>query len=78
MSHDTVYKNEEMITQLDPDVKRRVSLMAGQVEVADREFDRLNMDLATTPTARLLQVTGTALLHLGISAAQSGTVGRGA
>jgi ppGpp synthetase/RelA/SpoT-type nucleotidyltranferase len=56
MSHDTVYKNEEMIKQLDPDVKRRVSLMAGQVEVADREFDRLNMDLAATPTARLLQV----------------------
>jgi ppGpp synthetase/RelA/SpoT-type nucleotidyltranferase len=56
MSHDTVYKNEEMITRLDPDVKRRVSLMAGQVEVADREFDRLNMDLAATPTARLLQV----------------------
>jgi len=53
---DTVYKNEEMITQLDPDIKRRVSLMAGQVEVADREFDRLNMDLAATSTARLLQV----------------------
>jgi ppGpp synthetase/RelA/SpoT-type nucleotidyltranferase len=56
MSHDTVYKNEEMITQLDPDVKRRVSLMAGQIEVADREFDRLNMELSARATVRLLQV----------------------
>jgi putative GTP pyrophosphokinase len=56
MSHDTVYKNEEMIQQLDPDVKRRVSLMAGQIEVADREFDRLNMVLTARATVRLLQV----------------------
>jgi ppGpp synthetase/RelA/SpoT-type nucleotidyltranferase len=56
MSHDTVYKNEEMITQLDPDVKRRVSLMAGQIEIADREFDRLNMELSARATVRLLQV----------------------
>ena len=56
MSHDTVYKNEEMITQLDPDVQRRVSLMAGQIEVADREFDRLNMELSARATVRLLQV----------------------
>ena len=56
MSHDTVYKNEEMIKQLDPDVKRRVSLMAGQIEVADREFDRLNMTLFARATFRVLQV----------------------
>jgi ppGpp synthetase/RelA/SpoT-type nucleotidyltranferase len=56
MSHDTVYKNEEMIAQLDADVRRRVSLMAGQIEVADREFDRLNMELSTRVTVRLLQV----------------------
>jgi putative GTP pyrophosphokinase len=56
MSHDTVYKNEEMIAQLDPDVRRRVSLMAGQIEVADREFDRLNMELSARVAVRLLQV----------------------
>lgn len=56
MSHDTVYKNEEMIAQLDADVRRRVSLMAGQIEVADREFDRLNMELSTRVAVRLLQV----------------------
>jgi putative GTP pyrophosphokinase len=56
MSHDTVYKNEEMIAQLDPDARRRVSLMAGQIEVADREFDRLNMELSARVAVRLLQV----------------------
>jgi ppGpp synthetase/RelA/SpoT-type nucleotidyltranferase len=56
MSHDTVYKNQEMIADLDPDVRRRVLLMAGQLEIADREFDRLNMELSTRTTVRLLQV----------------------
>jgi len=56
MSHDTVYKNQDMIAQLDPDVRRRVSLMAGQLEIADREFDRLNMEMSARPTVRLLQV----------------------
>jgi putative GTP pyrophosphokinase len=55
-SHDTVYKNQDMIAQLDPDVRRRVSLMAGQLEIADREFDRLNMELSARATVRLLQV----------------------
>jgi ppGpp synthetase/RelA/SpoT-type nucleotidyltranferase len=56
MSHDTVYKNQGMIAQLDPDLRRRVSLMAGQIEIADREFDRLNMEMSTQPTVQLLQV----------------------
>jgi ppGpp synthetase/RelA/SpoT-type nucleotidyltranferase len=56
MSHDTMYKSQDMISQLDPDIRRRVSLMAGQLEVADREFDRLNMDLSSQITVRLLQV----------------------
>src|SRR6266481_1255012 len=45
-----------MIAKLDPDVRRRVSLMAGQLEIADREFDRLNMELSARTTVRLLQV----------------------
>jgi ppGpp synthetase/RelA/SpoT-type nucleotidyltranferase len=56
MSHDTVYKNDEMVAKLPPDVQRRVALMAGQIEVADREFDRLNMELSARATVRLLQV----------------------
>ena len=56
MSHDTVYKNDEMMAQLDPDVRRRVALMAGHIEVADREFDRLNMELSAQSVVRILQV----------------------
>lgn len=56
MSHDTVYKNDEMVAKLPPDVQRRVALMAGQIEIADREFDRLNMELSARATVRLLQV----------------------
>lgn len=56
MSHDTVYKNQGMIAQLAPDVRRRISLMAGQLEVADREFDRLNMEMSALTSVRLLRV----------------------
>lgn len=56
MSHDSVYKNQEMIAELDPDVRRRISLMAGQIEIADREFDRLNMELSGQASFRLLRV----------------------
>ena len=44
MSHDTFYKDEEELMQ-SPEglaLKRRISLMAGLIEVADQEFDRLN------------------------------------
>jgi ppGpp synthetase/RelA/SpoT-type nucleotidyltranferase len=56
MSHDTVYKNDEMVANLPLDTRRRVALMAGQIEVADREFDRLNMELSSRAIVFLLQV----------------------
>jgi len=56
MSHDTVYKNDEMAANLLPDTRRRVALMAGQIEVADREFDRLNMDLSSRAMVLLLRI----------------------
>lgn len=55
MSHASVYK-DEMLSALPDDIKRRVNLMAGQIEVADREFDRLNSELSMQPESRLLQV----------------------
>jgi ppGpp synthetase/RelA/SpoT-type nucleotidyltranferase len=55
MSHDTVYKNDETISALDPDVRRRVNLMAGQIEVADREFDRLNKELPSEANVIMLK-----------------------
>jgi ppGpp synthetase/RelA/SpoT-type nucleotidyltranferase len=56
MSHDSVYKNDEMISALPDDIKRRVNLMAGQIEVADREFDRLNSEIPSEAAMRLLQI----------------------
>jgi len=55
MSHSTVYKDEESIARL-PDsmnIKRRVNLMAGLIEVADREFDRLNREIQVDPPAAI-------------------------
>lgn len=54
ISHDTFYKNDETIVALDSDMKRRVNLMAGHIEVADREFDKMNNELPNLPEARLL------------------------
>ena len=38
MSHDTTYKSG---TVVEPELKRRVNLLAGLIEIADREFSRL-------------------------------------
>ena len=56
MSHDTIYKNDETVAELPPDLTRRVNLMAGQIEVADREFDRLNGELPADAPVRLLKM----------------------
>jgi ppGpp synthetase/RelA/SpoT-type nucleotidyltranferase len=55
MSHDSFYKNDAMISDLLSDTKRRVNLMSGQIEVADREFDRLNSELPAQATAELFR-----------------------
>lgn len=44
ISHDTFYKNDELVHQLSVDLQRRVNLTAGLVEVADREFNRMNAE----------------------------------
>jgi ppGpp synthetase/RelA/SpoT-type nucleotidyltranferase len=55
MSHDDVYKNDDTVNTLPDDLVRRVHLMAGQVEVADREFDRINSELERDDTSKLLK-----------------------
>jgi len=56
MSHDSVYKSEEALGALPADVQRRVNLMAGQIEVADREFDRLHTELPRDANLRILKI----------------------
>ena len=51
MSHDSVYKNESLLAKLSPDVIRRVNLMSGLIEVADREFERIDTEVSETPAA---------------------------
>jgi len=53
MSHENVYKNDETMVALPVDLKRRVHLMAGLIEVADRELDRLNQEMPPGSEARL-------------------------
>jgi len=55
MSHDDVYKNDETAKSLPDDLKRRINLMAGQVEVADREFDRINGEIGQDDAYKLLK-----------------------
>jgi len=55
MSHDTVYKNDDTVSALPLEIKRRVNLMAGQIEVADREFDRLNKELPSEPNIQVFK-----------------------
>lgn len=49
MAHDAFYKNDESLNPLPVAVKRRVFLLAGVVEVADDEFNRLNGEMPTLP-----------------------------
>lgn len=55
ISHDSFYKNDEMLQALPFDLQRRVHLMAGQVEVADREFERMNSEIPSDPVARVFK-----------------------
>jgi ppGpp synthetase/RelA/SpoT-type nucleotidyltranferase len=53
MSHDSVYKNDEVFSRLPDTLKRRVNLMAGVIEVADMEFNRLNGELKFGPEVQI-------------------------
>jgi putative GTP pyrophosphokinase len=55
MSHDTVYKNDETLVRLSKPLKRRVYLLAGTIEIADNEFDRLNQEMPSNPEVSLLK-----------------------
>ncbi len=64
MSHDGFYKNDATLLALSPDVNRRVNLMAGQIEIADREFDRLREEAPILDEAKLFQFLETLYYRL--------------
>jgi len=66
ISHDSFYKNDGLVQQLPQDLQRRVHLMAGQVEVADREFERMNHEIPADPAVKLFKALEP--LYYGLSA----------
>ncbi len=54
MSHDTAYKT--VGESIPPEMRRRVNLMAGQIEVADREFDRIGRESRQTREGQALAI----------------------
>lgn len=54
MAH-PIYKNDEDLSPLSDQLKRRINLLAGVVEMADNEFDRLNSDMPNIPELKLLK-----------------------
>ena len=55
ISHDSFYKNDALVQRLPTDLRRRVHLMAGQIEVADREFERMNLEIPVDPAVKLFK-----------------------
>lgn len=53
MSHDSFYKHDDVVAALPVQLVRRAHLMAGLIEVADYEFDRLNREIASSPEAQM-------------------------
>jgi ppGpp synthetase/RelA/SpoT-type nucleotidyltranferase len=54
-THDTVYKNDATLLKMPDDLLRRVNLMAGLIEVADREFDRMSLEMPNDQAVTLLR-----------------------
>jgi ppGpp synthetase/RelA/SpoT-type nucleotidyltranferase len=55
MAHNTVYKSEAMIRPLHTQIQRRIYMLAGMVELADDEFDRIDTDMPTVPEFQILK-----------------------
>ncbi len=55
MSHDAFYKNDDTLNPLPIPLKRRIFILAGTLEVADNEFNRLNTEMPNVPEVGLLK-----------------------
>jgi ppGpp synthetase/RelA/SpoT-type nucleotidyltranferase len=55
MAHDSIYKNDETLVPLSDKLKRRVNLLAGLIEIADDEFDRIDALMPENPEITLLK-----------------------
>lgn len=55
MAHDTVYKNDETLQPLSNILKRRIYILAGVVELADEEFNRIEREMPSVPELTVLK-----------------------
>lgn len=55
MAHDTVYKNDETLQPLPNFLKRRIYILAGVVELADEEFNRIEQEIPLVPQLKILK-----------------------
>lgn len=55
MAHNTIYKSGAMIRPLHTQIQRRIYMLAGMVELADEEFDRIDTDMPTVPEFQILK-----------------------
>jgi ppGpp synthetase/RelA/SpoT-type nucleotidyltranferase len=55
MAHDTVYKNDETLQPLSNILKRRIYILAGVVELADEEFNRIEHEMPALPELSVLK-----------------------
>lgn len=55
MAHDSVYKNDETLRPLSNQLKRRIYILAGVVELADEEFNRIEREIPSMPELNILK-----------------------
>jgi putative GTP pyrophosphokinase len=55
MAHDTVYKNDKTIRPLSNELKRRIYILAGLVELTDEEFNRIEQEMPSVPGLEMLK-----------------------
>lgn len=55
MAHDSVYKNDEFLQPLPNTLKRRIYILAGAVELADEEFNRIEQEIPQVPEFDVLK-----------------------
>jgi ppGpp synthetase/RelA/SpoT-type nucleotidyltranferase len=55
MAHDSVYKNDETLQPLSNQLKRRIYILAGAIELADQEFNRIEREIPLVPEVNILK-----------------------
>jgi ppGpp synthetase/RelA/SpoT-type nucleotidyltranferase len=55
MAYDSVYKNDETLRPLSDQLKRRIYILAGAIELADEEFNRIEREMPSVPELSVLK-----------------------